>query len=662
MTGQARTGRQQRLAPLAARQVVGRSPVLKEPKLVGSRLFWLEQRPSEQGRTTLLMRPGVGEPPIELTPNPADLRSRVHAYGGGVYAVEGDTLVYLDDRDRCLWSLELPATTAAASEPAALPAAQPRRLCEPADPGPPRAFADGLIDPRLGRWIGVMEQDGRDQLVAVPLAGGEPQLLHAPADFCGYAVLAPGGRQLAWVEWQQPYMPWERSQLWLGQLDDDGRLRQARVIAGSGGGDAVGVSVFQPLWAGADLVVANDHSGWWNLERLEAAETLAPEDQATWQPLLPMAAEFALPQWVYGLRTTAWDGRQLVAAACREGRWELGRLEPEGQRLRWQPLAVPFEDLAGLDAHHGRVVAIAASATEGPGLLELSLGDGTEPLHWRHTPASPAPLPATWPAEAISRPQQLAFSGHGDQPAHAWFYPPAGGAHPQAPLLVKGHSGPTGMARTGLSPAIQFWTSRGWGVVDVNYGGSTGFGRAYRERLDGQWGVVDVADCTAAARAVVAAGWASAERIAMEGGSAAGFTVLEALASGDTIRAGACRYPVTDLTALAQGEHRFEARYCDTLVGPWPAAAATYQARSPMQHVERLHAPVILFHGLDDRVVPPEQSERLALALGEHGVPVQLHLLPGEGHGFRSQEVQQRVLEATEAFFRHHFNLQEPSA
>jgi dipeptidyl aminopeptidase/acylaminoacyl peptidase len=220
-----------------------------------------------------------------------------------------------------------------------------------------------------------------------------------------------------------------------------------------------------------------------------------------------------------------------------------------------------------------------------------------------------------------------------------------------------GHSGPTGMARTGLSLGIQYWTSRGWGVVDVNYGGSTGFGRAYRERLNGQWGVVDVADCAAAAAALVERGLASAERIAIEGGSAGGFTALAALCFTDEFRAGASRYGVADLSALAVDTHRFEARYLDGLVGPWPAAAVTYAARSPLQHADQIRCPVIFFQGLEDVVVPPEQTDRMAEALERNGVAVEVHRFANEGHGFRNGATQVQVLEATEAFFRRHFQL-----
>ena len=668
-----------RRAPLAVSTVVGAAPGWSEPRLSGGWLFWLERRPGDGGRTVLLSRrqgddlTAPAAAPRELTPADHDLRSRVHDYGGGAYAVGpsagGTTVVWINDADRCLWSLELPAAAAEAPPPA-------RRLTQP---DPERRFADGLIDGDGQTWIGVLEVGDGEALVQVPLAGGEPAVLRQPADFCGYASLSPDGRHLAWVEWQRPWMPWERSQLWLGRLSGTHALVEARPVAGSGAEAAAGIAVFQPLWvpaaAGpAHLVVANDRSGWWNLELLEAAATLAPDSEPAWRPLLPLEAEFGMPQWVYGMATTAWDGQALVAAACREGRWELGRLAlPDGgsgtgagtdtgagsgtekaaaaaaSTPGWEPLAVPFDDLAALRADNGRVVAIAASPTHPPGLLELDAASQS----WRHTPASPADLAA----EAISRPEPLWFRGASGEPTHAWYYPPQAGEHPQAPLLVRAHSGPTTMARTGLNLTIQFWTSRGWGVVDVNYGGSTGFGRAYRERLDGRWGVLDAGDCAAAVEALVAAGRADPERVAMEGGSAAGFTVLAMLCFHAVLRAGACRYAVADLEGMAQHTHRFEARYLDTLVGPWPAASATYRERSPLLQAGRITAPVIFFQGLEDRVVPPDQTERMALALGERGIPVEVHLFAGEGHGFRTSAVQRQVLEATEAFFRRHLQL-----
>ena len=630
---------------LPAAVVVGQTPSLREPQLLDGVLHWLEQRPHEKGRTTLVRRTSPDQAPEELTPGAWNLRSRVHDYGGGACALghraNGQPVaVFCHDGDRSLWLLDLEGR-----DP------QPRRL------SPPGAYGGGLIDPGRDRWIGVLETGGRDQLVAIPLEGGAPQLLLAAADFCGYPALSPSGACLAWVEWQQPFMPWDRSQLRLGRFEAGGLISEQRLVAGSDGGDDRGVSVFQPLWAGHHLVVANDRHGFWNLERLNNADHLAAEAPVTWQPLLPMQADFAMPQWVFGMSTQAWDGEQLLATACLQGRWQLGRVEEladgdtagSGQPCRWQPLDIPFDDLAGLCAAEGRLACIASNATTPPGLLELNLRTS----RWHHTPAAPCPLAA----EAISVPEELWFQGYGDRPTHAWYYPPSGGGHSSSPLLVKGHSGPTGMARTGLSLGIQYWTSRGWGVVDVNYGGSTGFGRAYRERLDGQWGVVDVADCAAAAQAVVAAGKASPERIAIEGGSAGGFTTLAALCFTDVFRAGGCRYGVADLSALAIDTHRFEARYLDGLVGPWPVAKTTYETRSPLQHADRIRCPVIFFQGLDDQVVPAEQTERMALALQANAIPVEVHLFPDEGHGFRNSDTQIRVLEATEAFFRRHFHL-----
>jgi len=393
--------------------------------------------------------------------------------------------------------------------------------------------------------------------------------------------------------------------------------------------------------------VASDATGFWNLQLLE------PGNQR-WRPLLPQQAEFGLPQWVYGMRTSAWDGQRLIALCCRDGAWELGEVPLERSSAAnpgWQPMALPYNDLSSLDAAAGQVVALASGPLVGPGLLQLEL----DSRQCHHSPASPEPCPLS-PAQ-ISTPEGLWFEGHNGLPTHAWYYPPSGGANPEAPLLVKSHSGPTSMARTGLSLLVQYWTSRGWGVVDVNYGGSTGFGRAYRERLNGQWGVVDVADCAAAARALVSAGKAHPERLAIEGGSAGGFTTLAALCFTDVFRAGASRYGVGDLSALAQDTHRFEAGYLDSLVGPWPQAEAIYGQRSPLQHADRIRCPVIFFQGLEDKVVPPDQTDRMAAALQANGIAVEVHRFAGEGHGFRRSETQIQVLEATEAFFRAHLGL-----
>ena len=631
--------------PLPATTALGRTPVLRAPQLLGDWVLWLEQRPHEKGRTTALIRrwKETASTPLELTPAPINLRSRVHDYGGAPLTAtlkEGTLqVVWVDDKDGCLWFQAWTGLDGASAQ--SLNAlAPPHRLTSPSD----SALGGGVIDLARSRWLGVMEEAGCDRLVSVALdqRNQTPVVVHQPADFAGYLALSSDGGQLAWVEWQQPFMPWDCSQLVLARLTATGALEECQVIAGADPADPQGISVFQPQWLpDGSLVVAEDRSGWWNLMRHPRAESLSNH----WQRLWPMAKETAMPQWVFGMSTTAWDGDKLLAAICDQGEWQLQRLGLDGSAER---VDQPFNDLADLNAANGRAVAIASNSTTGQGLLELDLGLGS----WQHTPAAAAAMEVN----AISVAQSLWFDGSDGQRTQAWYYPPVGGADASSPLLVKSHSGPSSMARRGLSLAIQFWTSRGWGVVDVNYGGSTGFGRTYRNRLQGKWGVVDVNDCAAAAKTLIAKNCADPNRIAIEGGSAGGFTTLACLCFTDVFRAGACRYAVSDLSALATETHRFEARYLDGLIGRWPDERDLYEQRSPLRHAEQIRCPVIFFQGLKDKVVLPQQTERMAEALRRNAIPVEVHTFQDEGHGFRDSAVQVAVLESTERFFRQHLN------
>ena len=630
--------------PLPASQAVGRLPGLKEPQLLPGPggvlwLLWLEQRPQEQGRTTALIRPfgAAHQTATELTPAPRNLRSRVHDYGGGVLtaAVQNDQLMLVWIEAGCLWRQDWLLPGNATNPPQQL--MKPERLSRPGE----GELADGILDRMHQRWIGIREVDGRDQLVwaALDAVDQQPQLLHQPEDFAGYACQSPDGRHLAWVEWQQPCMPWDSSSLWTAEVDSSGALINHRQVAGG-----EGISVFQPQWLpDGRLLVAEDSSGWWNL-------MVKHPEEACWHRPWPMAAETAMPQWIYGMSTTAWDGTALVAAVCSRGSWTLRRLQADGDVAL---IDQPFDDLAYVQACNGRAVAVASHSTCVAGLLEIDLRP--ESPMWEHTPAVLNPMPA----EAISVATPMWFDGHGGERTHAWYYPPMNGSSGTAPLLVKSHSGPTAMARRGLQLGIQYWTSRGWGVVDVNYGGSTGFGREYRERLNGGWGVVDVADCAGAAQALIKTGRANPEQIAIEGGSAGGFTTLAALCFTDVFRVGACRYAVCDLTAMAEETHRFEARYLDSLVGDWPEQRTIYEQRSPLLHADQIRCPVLFFQGQQDKVVPPEQTERMAAALRTNGIPVEVQLFENEGHGFRDQACQVEVLKKTEAFFKTSINLQD---
>jgi len=632
--------------PLSARTALGRQPVLKAPQILGNWVLWLEQRPQEKGRTTAMIRPWQqpDKPAKELTQAPADLRCRVHEYGGGAMAAAlmGDRLLlsWIDDSDRCLWFQAWSGMRGETCE-ALRAETEPMRISAPGE----EALGGGLIDQNRLHWLGVMEREGRDHLVRFSLnqCDQQPKVLHEADDFAGYPALSADGNQLAWVEWCQPAMPWDACELRWAQITRGGELKQVRTLAGSSPDAEQQVSVFQPIWQpDGSLIVAEDSSGWWNLMR----HGDPAGDRNQWERPWPMQAETAMPQWVFGMSTTAWDGEELLAAICSDGCWELKRLMADGST---SSVKQPFDDLSDLHADAGRAVAIASNDRIGQGLLELELASG----EWMHTPASDATLPIG----AISRGESFWFDGAEGRRTHAWYYPPLDGAHRDSPLLVKSHSGPSSMARRGLSLGIQFWTTRGWGVVDVNYGGSTGFGRAYRERLIGSWGVVDVEDCAAAATALVEAGRAHPERIAIEGGSAGGFTTLACLCFTNVFRAGACRYAVSDLTSLASETHRFEARYLDSLVGPWPQDRDRYEQLSPLGHAKSIRCPVIFFQGLQDNVVVPEQTERMAAALRSNGLPVEVQTFPNEGHGFRDSEVKVQVLEATEAFFRRHLGL-----
>ncbi len=637
--------------PLAASFVLGKIPILKEPHLLGDWVFWLEQRPNEGGRTTALIRPW-GRPDLfaqELTPAPINLRSRVHDYGGGAVSVEisGEDiyLTWLDDSDGCLWfqPFEVLKKPIIASELWLKPKLSPMRLSLKGG----GVLADGSIDLLRNRWIGVLEENGKDFLVSFALdkADQHPKILHFPKDFLGYAVISPDAQQLVWVEWQQPDMPWDSSQLWWARFDNSGDLGEKILLAGSGFNQSTGISVFQPLWLETgELVVAEDSSGWWNLMLI--GPEIKPDIGLNWRRLWPMKAEVAMPQWIYGMSTSSSAGDKIISAICEQAKWQLKLLSKDGVV---DDLHQPFDDLSGIDAQSGRAVVIASNALKVSGLLEVDLNTSS----WHHTPV----IDFGFDVKEISVAESFWFKGFKGQSTHAWYYPPRFSPKGAGPLLVKSHSGPTGMASRGLNLSIQFWTSRGWGVVDVNYGGSTGFGRAYRERLKGGWGEVDVFDCAAAAEALIAAGKADKERIAIEGGSAGGFTTLACLCFTNVFNVGACRYAVSDLIAMAKETHRFEAGYLDHLLGTFSDSQKCYYDRSPINHAEKINCPVIFFQGLQDKVVVPEQTKSMVSVLRKKKIPVELFTFSEEGHGFRDGAVRIKVLEETEKFFRKHLSI-----
>jgi dipeptidyl aminopeptidase/acylaminoacyl peptidase len=600
----------------AAGVAAGVRPV-SAPRIVGERVLWLQGLPQEGGRMAVAAS-GQGI----VTPAPFNVRSRVHEYGGGAYAAAGDTIWFSHHADNLVYA------QAGDAAPVAITADGTQR------------HADLELDARHRRLIAVREDhagagEPRNTIVALNLDGGGSTTLVEGADFYASARVSPEGRRLAWLSWNHPDMPWQGTELWLAAFADDGSLVHSRRMAGG-----PGESLCQPVWApDGKLYVVSDRSGFWNLYRLEVDGLV---------PVLPMAAEFGLPQWVFAQSSYGFTGPHEIVAACREN--AIGRLLRIDLRSgAATPIATPFEDIVELRAGPGFVIVEAGAPTLPTCIARIEANDGAVTVLARSADAVPD-------AGLLSVPRAISFPSANGRTAHAFHYAPrnAGYRVPEGerpPLIVIGHGGPTGMASNTLKLATQFWTSRGFAVLDVNYGGSTGFGRAYRESLSGQWGIVDVEDCVAGARHLAAQGLADAGRLAIRGGSAGGYTTLAALAFHDVFKAGASYYGVGDLRALDADTHKFESRYTTDLLAPLPERERLYAERSPIHAANRLSCPVIFFQGLDDKVVPPAQAETMVAALRAQGIPVAYLAFEGEGHGFRRKETVQRTLEAELSFY-----------
>ncbi|MEO2169424.1 MAG: prolyl oligopeptidase family serine peptidase, partial [bacterium] len=573
-------------SPLQPEAMVAGQVGLGSPLPSGFGLLWTESRPSEGGRVALVCE-NATTGTADLLDAPWSLRTRAHEYGGGTLAANEIRLVFSNDADHRLYVLNV-----GGSEPC------------PLTPEGKFAFADITLDESRAGLFCVREDhshagEARNEIVRVSWSGDEIAPVVTGRDFVAAPRLSPDGSQLAWIAWDHPNMPWDDSEVWLADVDARGGLTRARCVAG-GPGEAV----FQPEWSpGGVLHFVSDKSGWWNLYRLN-------NDQS--QPLCPMEAEFGLPQWVFGMRTYAFaDEDEILCTWGRSGVWKLGRFDTRNGTL--QEIHTPFSGFAGLRVHQGNL-SFTGARSDGPSAI-ASFDLARNSLRIVRESGEALLAPAD-----ISLPETLEIPTADGACTHAFFYPPtnsrfAAPAGELPPLRVKSHGGPTGSARADFDPRIQFWTTRGFAVVDVNYRGSTGYGRDYREALKGNWGVHDVSDCEAAALHLAHAGRVDGKRLTIQGGSAGGYTTLAALAFTDTFACGASHYGIGDLAALTRDTHKFESRYLDALVAPWPEGEAIYAARSPLAHAGQLSCPVIFFQGLEDKIVPPNQAEEMVTAL-----------------------------------------------
>jgi len=628
-------------SPITSDLIVASSIGLGDILVDGGDVYWIESRPQEQGRSVIVRCSRDGRP-ADVTPAAQseqagfNVRTRVHEYGGGAYLVSEGVVYFSNDADQRLYRQE----GEAAPVPITEAPAQPRGM----------RYADGVMDPLRRRMIWVREDHtaGAEQpinnLVDIPLSGSQPQrVLVSGNDFYAAPRLSPDNTRLAWLEWRHPNMPWDGTELWVGSCAADGTIAEKRKVAG---GDAE--SIFQPQWSPEGvLYFVSDRSGWWNLYRI-AGDPLSTS--AKTEAVYPLEAEFGSAQWGFRPSRYAFASEQrLICSYSRNGSASLAAVDLN--TLAVAPIATEFTEIASLRAGADHVYFVGASPTHFPEIVELAPSSGRVAV-LKHSNTQDVQAYHGY----LATPQSIEFPTENQLTAFGLFYPPinrdfSGPASELPPLIVRSHGGPTSAFSSALDWSIQYWTSRGFAVLNVNYGGSTGYGRAYRERLRGKWGIVDVDDCVNGARHLAASGKVDGKRMAIRGGSAGGYTTLCALTFRDVFATGASYYGVSDLEALAKDTHKFESRYLDGLIGPYPARRDIYIERSPVHYPDRLSVPIAFFQGAEDPIVPPNQAEAMVEALKAKGVPFQYLLFDGEQHGFRRAQTIERTLDAELYFY-----------
>jgi dipeptidyl aminopeptidase/acylaminoacyl peptidase len=615
---------------------------LSTVSLDGDDLYWLEGRPEEGGRNVLVR--AAGTTVEDVTPTGTNVRTRVHEYGGAPYLVHRGITYYVEFSDQRVYRLGRGALSQGGP-----PERGPHGLPEPITPAGNWCYADVVMDAARRRLIGVREDrsvagtEPVNTLVTISLAASHDVTVIASGhDFYSTPRLSPDGTKLCWLTWDHPRMPWDGTELWLADVAADGSIAEPRRVAGG-----PTESIFQPGWMpDGTLLYVSDRTGWWNVYRWQPAEREGGSDD---QPLLQMECDFGRPQWQFGMNTWApIDATRIVASYQERGIWRLSTIDLE--RRIFTPLPTTIEPGDHVAATATEAILVGGSPSTADAVVRIDLASG----HVVTVRAASDDVPDD---TLLSSPEAIEFPTDGGVTAHAFYYAPR---HPEVepppgerpPLIVVSHGGPTAATSTRLNLEIQYWTSRGFGVADVNYGGSSGYGRAYRQRLNLQWGVVDVADCVNAARYLANEGRVDPSKLVIRGRSAGGYTTLAALTFHPGVfRAGASHYGVSDLEAMVADTHKFESRYLDTLIGAYPQMREIYRARSPIHFADRVTCPVIFFHGADDLVVPLNQCEMMAKTMTDNGLPVEVHVFPGEQHGFRKKETLIRCLEAELTFY-----------
>lgn len=593
---------------------------LEEVRFSGDVLYWLESLPSEGGRTRVMKQPPLGAAE-ELTPAPFNVRTRVHEYGGAPYTVHGELLFFSNFDDNLLY---------VRNEDGAI---------RPITSDSNHRYADAAVDASHNRLYWVREDHtesailAETTIVSMDFDGSNERVIVSGSDFYSNPRISPNGKHLAYLTWEHPDMPWDETKLWLADLNEDGSITNAKKVAGGNK-----ESVIQPRWnPDGTLYFLSDRTNWWNVMRLNG-----------WKPeaVCPMEAEFGSPSWTFGRSDYDFlDADTIIAAFTQNGMRHLATIDVHTGEVA--PIDIRFTFFTDIHASGGQVTFIAESPTELSRVVKMNANAISDIKQSSHLALD---------SNYLSQPEAIEFPTANGKTAHAIFYPPnnpdfSAPADEKPPLLVHVHGGPTSAAPATLYLPIQYWTSRGFAFVDVNYGGSTGYGREYRERLKGNWGIVDVEDSANAVRFLVEQGEADPKRVAITGGSAGGYTTLASLVFTDVYNAGASHFGLSELEIFAIETHKFESRYLEGLIGPYPEAKQTYFERSPINFVDQLSCPVIFFQGLDDKVVPPNQAELMVDALREKGLPVAYLAFEGEGHGFRKAKNIKRSMDGEFYFY-----------
>ncbi|MBW4604424.1 MAG: S9 family peptidase [Calothrix sp. FI2-JRJ7] len=615
-------------SPITTDLITGATIGLGQISLDGEDIYWTELRPTEKGRNVIVKQAPNGNI-HDVTPDGFNVRTRVHEYGGGAYFVVNGTVYFSNFADQRLYY-------------------QSGENAVALTPDVAMRYGDGILDAQRNRIICVCEDhtagehEPVNKLVAINLENSDIQTLISGNDFYTSPRLSPDGLQLAWLTWNHPKMPWDSAELWVGDVQSDGSIGNTKKIAGG-----ASESVCQPEWSkDGRLYFILDRTGWWNIYR-------TTDDSI--ENLTPVSAEFGKPQWILGTCTYGIESNnRIICSYTEQGTWKLASLDITSRQL--ETFDLPYTEISSLQVAPGKVVFNGGAPTQPTELVVLDLATLQRTVLRR---ASEVTIDSGY----LSQVKGIEFPTTNGKTAFAIFYPPQNQDYtaPDAekpPLLVKSHGGPTAATSTSLSLSIQYWTSRGIGVLDVNYGGSTGYGREYRQRLEGTWGIVDVDDCANGAKYLVEQGLVDGNRLAIAGGSAGGYTTLCALTFRDTFKAGASYYGVSDLEALARDTHKFESRYLDGLIGAYPERKDLYIERSPVHFTEKLACPVIFFQGLEDKIVPPNQAEIMVEALQQKGLPVAYVAFPGEQHGFRSAENIKSALEGEIYFYSRVFKFE----